>query len=92
MNQQEHETARYQAKALYEVLNNNDYYSVEDDHYLDINTIESFYIDKSRLHFCIKIHEQEFNLNFDAKELLEFLNKNTILEIKEKLKKEIDNL
>jgi hypothetical protein len=92
MNQQEHKTALYQATAYYQVLNDNDYYSVENLNYLDINTIESFYIDKSRLHFSIKIHEQEFNLNFDAKELLEFLNKNTILEIKEKLKKEIDNL
>ena len=92
MNQQEHKTALYQAKAFYQYLNGNDYHLIDNDHYLEINTFESFYIDKNRLHFFIKIHEQNFSLNIDAKELLEFLNKNTILEIKEKLKKEIDNL
>jgi hypothetical protein len=92
MTELEHKKALKQSKTFYEVLNDNDYHSVENDHYLEINTIESFYIDKARVHFFIQIHEQNYSFNFDSKELLEFLNKNTILNIKEKLKIEIDNL
>jgi hypothetical protein len=68
-------------------------YCKEDNHiFIEVNEIDSCYIDKTN--FCIQITADNYfiGFRFDAKELLCCLNKNSILELKEILKNEIDNL
>jgi hypothetical protein len=61
--------------------------------FIEINQIESCYIDnKTNYSIQITADNKQISLTFDAKELLSCLNKNTINELKENLKQQIDNL
>ena len=60
---------------------------------LSISSIDCCYID-NKINFTMQIlaEKKEIFLTFDAKELLMCLSKNTINELKENLKTQIDNL
>lgn len=60
---------------------------------IEINEIDSCFIN-NKTNFSIQISADNMliSLTFDAKELLSCLNKNTINELKENLKQQIDNL
>jgi hypothetical protein len=61
--------------------------------FIEINQIDSCYIDnKTNYSIQITADNKQISLTFDAKELLSCLNKNTINELKENLKQQIDNL
>ena len=72
---------------------NRNMYSKEDNHlFIEINEIDSCYIDKTTFAIQITADNHSIAFYFDAKELLNCLNKLTILQLKENLKEQIDNL
>lgn len=72
---------------------NNNMYCKEDNHiFIEINEIDSCYIDKTNFNIQITADNHFIGFTFDAKELLSILNKNAINQLKENLKEQIDNL
>lgn len=73
--------------------NCNMFYTDDDINFIVINDVACCYIDnKTNFTMQILVENKEFFLTFTAKELLMCLNKNTINELKENLKQQIDNL
>ena len=72
---------------------NRNMYSKEDNHlFIEINEIDSCYIDKTTFAIQITADNHSIAVYFDGKELLNCLNKRVILELKENLINEINNL
>ena len=60
--------------------------------FIEINDIDTCYIDKTSFNMQLTAEKKQIILNFEAKELLSCLNKNIINDLKENLKNEIENL
>jgi hypothetical protein len=65
---------------------------IENKTYLDIENIECMYVNDTYFNVQVFVDDKEFWLSFEAKELLEVLNKRTINELKENLIAIIDSL
>ena len=66
--------------------------TIQNKTYLDIENIECMYINDTYFNVQVFVDDKEFWLSFEAKELLEVINKNNIDTLKQNLIKKIEKL
>lgn len=72
--------------------NFNTHTTINNKTYLDIENIECMYINDTYFNIQVFVDDKEFWLSFEAKELLEVINKNNIDTLKQNLIKKIEKL
>jgi len=72
--------------------NFNTHTTINNKTFLDIENIECMYINDTYFNLQVFVDDKEFWLSFEAKELLEVINKDNIETLKKNLIKKIENL